>query len=638
MIELPRALQPWAQELELFPHEVATALAPLLPRLDRLVGPLRASPKSGSGEPDGFDGLSRRGIYDRLLVSEWLLAEEAPLEFARRAATGEHAFLKIAQREPQGAPLSVALFDAGPNQLGAPRLAHLAALVVLFRRARKSGAHFRWGVLQQPEIAPHETLTESNIRLLLMARSSREATLEDWQTWHHFATQMSRMPQIRADAPDCWIVGGERLQRALRVLDSQEITSSLLCVRESFEIGTDTQIEAVQVGAAQVETRQTETTQSAARQVLVSVVTRENWQSKPREITLDLPDEKTGARLLRDPFSVVAAETRRTSPKFASSSNLLWASATKLMARSGDGASLIVYAVPNSPRAGVGKPRLYRPDNRGTIVAAGRARKAVVVVTKIDEKTLAVQAWGKGSDNVPQFSFELPFALPESRDETLLPCCIVPNSSPAVLLALLPARRLVKLVSRLDAQTNATQREASYENQNALALNARFNDALFVTANRGVVRLKKEEKTDMRKFDREIQQAFFGWSEKPEQADFGLVAVRLDETNWTVPSPQNEAFPSDWTWQIASSTRIVGAMNLLSWPTPALIAIENERTIVLRGANWEQEIVTANAPIEHLSASPFSPDIALRLTSGEIAVWSLAHNAWTLRLAPEASE
>ena len=149
MIELPRALQPWAQELELFPSETASALAPLLPRLDRLVGPLRASPKWGRGEPDGFDGLSRRGIYDRLLVSEWLLADEAPLEFARRAATGEHAFLKLAQREPQSAPLSLAVFDAGPNQLGAPRLLHLAALVVLFRRAKNSGAYFRWGVLQQ---------------------------------------------------------------------------------------------------------------------------------------------------------------------------------------------------------------------------------------------------------------------------------------------------------------------------------------------------------------------------------------------------------------------------------------------------------------------------------------------------------
>ncbi len=643
MIELPRALQPWAQELELFPSEVATAFAPLLPRLDRLIGPLRASPKQGQGEPDGFDGFSRRGIYDRLLVSEWLLAEEDWLEFARRAATGEHAFLKLAQREPQGAPLSLVVFDAGPSQLGAPRLLHLASLVVLFRRAENSGAYFRWGVLQQPDIAPHETLNESNIRALLLARSSREATPADWQTWQSFAAHMSQMPQYRAEAPDCWIVGGERLQRALRVLDSQEITSSLLCVRESLEIEGETQraeIETSQFGAAQAETRQVETTQNAARQLLVSVVTRENWQSKPREIALNLPDGRIGARLLRDPFSVVAVETRRTPPRFASFSNLLWASATKLMARSADGASLIVYAVPNSPRAGVGKPRLYRPDCSGTVVAAGRARKAVVVVSKIDEKTssvLYVQAWGKGSDNVPQGRFELPIALPESRDETLLPCCIVPNTSPASLLALLPARRLAKLISRVEPLTNATRREASYENQNALALNARFEDAVFVAANRGVVRVKKAETSDVRKFGQEIQQTFIGWSEKPEQADFGLVAVRLDKTSWFVASQHTEIASFNWTWNIPSSTRIIGVMNLQSWPTPALIAIENERTIVLRGAGWEQELLTASAPIEHASASPFSSDIALRLTSGEVAVWSLAHNAWTLRLAPETA-
>ena len=463
-----------------------------------------------------------------------------------------------------------------------------------------------------------------------MARSSREATSDDWQSWQSFAGRISAMPQYRNDAPDCWIVGGERLQRALRVLDSPEITSSLLCVRESFEI------ELAQSDSAQSDSAQTETTQSAARQLWVSVVTRENRQSKPREIALDLPDEKSGARLLRDPFSTVAAEMRRALPKFASSSNLLWASATKLMARSADGASLIVYAVPNSPRAGVGKPRIYHPDNRGTLVAAGRARKSVVVVTQIDEKTLAVQAWGKGSDNVPQGRFSLPIALPESRDETLLPCCVVPNASPATLLTLLPARRLVKLVVRREPQTNATQHEANYQNQNTLALNARFDDAVFVAANRGVVRVKAQETSDVRKFEREVQQAFCGWSEKPEDASFGLVAVRLEETSWRVASPQNETSASDWTWQIASSTRIVGVMNLQSWPTPALIAIENERTIVLRGANWEQEVLTTNAPIEHLSASPFSSDIALRLTSGEIAVWSLAHNAYTLRLAPES--
>ena len=673
MISLPPALRPWADELALFPAEIAGALAPLLPRVHRLVGALRASPKNGLVEPDGFDGLSRRGLYDRLLLSEWLLADEEPLEFARRAATGEHAFLKIASREPQSAPLSVAVFDAGPNQLGAPRLAHLAALIVLFRRAQNSGAHFRWGVLQD-ENAPHDTLTSSNIRALLQARSSREATIEDWNRWRE-TVQAMRVFHASPDAPDAWIIGGERLQRALplfertpvaqnpqhRVLDSRdaakklalssEISVSLLRVHESDFYERENDVSPTQNASSatisptatseETDLELAKESSDAARALLLSVVTRENWQTNPREIALDLPDAKSAARLLRDPFAVATAETQNASSRFSSQGNLLWASATKLMARSIDGSSLVVLPVANSPRAGTGKPRIYRPDNRGEIVAAGRARKAVVVITQIDAQTLAVQAWGKSSDSVPQGRFKLPFPLPESRDQTLLPCAVVPNSSPLALLVLLPGRKLAKLTTECDfAQENCydATRVASYENQNCLALQARSDDVVFVTANRGIVQLRNAEKTDARKFNREIQTAFFGRSEKSQDAGFGLVAVQLRERDWLVPSQveSNNPFDRYWAWSLESSTRIVGVMNLYSWATPALVAIENEREVVLRGDNWEQNLFSAGAPIEHASVSPFSPDIAIRTAAGEIAVWSVAHKAWTLRLAPDS--
>jgi hypothetical protein len=120
-VELPRALTPWAAYLQLFPRELVLALGPMVRRLDSVIGPLRAQGRRGDGDPDGFDGLARRGSYERLLLSEWLLAEEVPEEFVRRAAMREHGFLHLARREPVGSRVSVALFDAGPNQIGAPR-------------------------------------------------------------------------------------------------------------------------------------------------------------------------------------------------------------------------------------------------------------------------------------------------------------------------------------------------------------------------------------------------------------------------------------------------------------------------------------------------------------------------------------
>ena len=61
------------------------------------------------GELRGYDGLTRRGSPERLLISEWLLATEAPDEFVRRAAFNEQAFLRPAFRQPQGGRRAVAL-------------------------------------------------------------------------------------------------------------------------------------------------------------------------------------------------------------------------------------------------------------------------------------------------------------------------------------------------------------------------------------------------------------------------------------------------------------------------------------------------------------------------------------------------
>ncbi len=150
MIALPGDLAPWRGMLGLFPAELAGDLGGMLPRLALAIGPMRAASPTRGGEPDGFAGIARRGSYERLLHTEWLLADEAPDEFARRASAGEHAFFQIARRSPARAASSVALFDAGPEQLGAPRIVQLAALIVLAERARRAGARFAWGCWESP--------------------------------------------------------------------------------------------------------------------------------------------------------------------------------------------------------------------------------------------------------------------------------------------------------------------------------------------------------------------------------------------------------------------------------------------------------------------------------------------------------
>ena len=605
MLSLPPALSSWSAELDLFPTEIASALAPLVLRLDRIIGPLRSSQRRGDGEPDGVDGLARRGSYERLLISEWLLADEIPLEFARRAANNEHTFLQIARREPQGAPLCVALFDTGPNQIGAPRLAHLAALVVLFRRAQNGGAHFRWGVFQDDNL--HETLTESNIRALILARSSREANRDDWTRWRDVVQGFNAK-----EPPELWIVGGERLQREHRVLDVQDAHVSLLQIRDDWEV--------------------------SSRQVWAQVLTREETK---REIALELPDEKLCAQLLRDPFSVVAAEGKRTNSRYASAGNFIWGGEGKLLSRSVDGRTLVVYPVPNSPRAQVGKPKLYRPDNGDKLVAAGTARKATIAVTLVSPKEIAVQAWGKGASSVPQGRFTLPFALPESRDETLLSCGLLPNAKSPTLLVLLPGRRLLKIATRWNQDGSGSAKlnhEIHFENQNTLALQIRANDAVFVSANDGVFSLKIGERIKLFRGGESSNQAFFGFYSTANNSLAPPTAIEEDNANrnWIVPRYEDSTpeLPSQYRWFLPSSTRTQGVLSLPErWPTPALVTVEDERRVVLRGQDWTFELPTLGAPIEHVCASPFAPDFAMRTTTGEIAVYSLNHNAWTLRLS-----
>lgn len=169
-VDLPQPLHRWREWLGWFEPTLADALGDIVRRLSDLVGPAPVAGGRGAPEPDGLGDLRRRGTYERLLSSEWLLAEELPEEFLRRAAATEHLFLAPQWRAAPSDRVVVAVFDAGPRQLGTPRLGHLAAWVLLARRAADLGGSLRWGVLQEPGRL-HEADQPERLRELLKARS-----------------------------------------------------------------------------------------------------------------------------------------------------------------------------------------------------------------------------------------------------------------------------------------------------------------------------------------------------------------------------------------------------------------------------------------------------------------------------------
>ena len=137
----------WTSWLEALPPEAALALSPLLERLSGLLDPLGA-PGAGSG--------------------------------------------------------LLALFDAGPGQLGGPRIIQIALLLVLARRAETAGARFAWGLLQEPgaPLSPWSPLDSAG--RLVKARTPHEATGPQIAAWR------SRLEE-RPEWDESWVIGFPRL-------------------------------------------------------------------------------------------------------------------------------------------------------------------------------------------------------------------------------------------------------------------------------------------------------------------------------------------------------------------------------------------------------------------------------------------
>lgn len=198
--KLPKGLTPWSAWLRWFAPELALEVGQLLQRLQPLLGPFKDRGHSGELDWDGLDDLRTRGSYERLLTSEWLLADEVPEEFLRRAASGEHMFLMPKPLRRRSQRTIVALFDAGPLQLGAPRLAHIALWILLARRAAQVHGQMRWGVLQ----SPGELIDATEVQHLKFLLGKRSFTPPNEE---HLAQWLQALQDTAAVSGERWLIG-----------------------------------------------------------------------------------------------------------------------------------------------------------------------------------------------------------------------------------------------------------------------------------------------------------------------------------------------------------------------------------------------------------------------------------------------
>lgn len=254
---LPRALTPWRAWLDWLPPEQIAALGDLLPRLDAALGALRGPRLQQGEEPVGIDDLRRRGPYHRLLLSEWAVADVAPDEFLRRASSGEHLFLSPRREVRKADARMVALFDSGPAQLGAPRLAHIALWILLARRATAAQLQFGWGTLATPPQL-HPADLPQQLKAFLATRTLVHADATALAAWRDALADDRRTPGER------WRIGD-----ADGTVDATEFTHRVAIRRE------DRAALAVRIEANGV----------------------------LREVRLPLPDGRGAAQLLRGRFA-----------------------------------------------------------------------------------------------------------------------------------------------------------------------------------------------------------------------------------------------------------------------------------------------------------------------------------------------
>lgn len=361
MITLPQTLADWMVELDCFSDTLQTALGPWLPQLAALVGSPRRHRAESDGEPEGFDGLTNRGRYERLLLSEWLLVDEEPLEFMRRAATGQHLFNALARKTPTESRCCLVLLDTGPSQLGAPRLAQLALLIVLARRARRSNTRLLWGIVQTPgELMAG--LDEAGVRKFLAAR-----TLELPEPgWLELWTEHLREIDLSTD--ERWLIGD-----GSNALAFGRTTTTISILEQAPEF----------------------------RQLLVEVRNPVGRQAA-RSRLLELPSDQLALQMIRNPFRAAGRPRGKQNNKRHLSCMVpprIWLDprGRRVFVRTHDG-SVAAYHVPPKCTHSPGRARVYECRDGEHVLAAGMRGKRIMALTYTPERVCLRRYLSHGGD------------------------------------------------------------------------------------------------------------------------------------------------------------------------------------------------------------------------------------------------
>lgn len=340
-MKLPNELNKWSSILSLLPTELALSLGKLIKDIEILLLQLDKHISAGAIEPEGYKGLSRHGSYQRLAISEWLLADELPLEFDRRAAMNEHLFYQLQLLEHKGQRYSIVLLDRGFLQLGAPRLVHLAIIILMQRRAQLANCQFYWGCIQQPKILTEKvsakTLNEY-IKTKKLAAAS-EQHLTQWQSW------LQTHPYFSNKQKDIWLV------TALKI-NNNALCNRYLCVNEMPIPGKN--------------------------QLSIEVIHNQYNYTK----TITLPEDEHCVRLIREPFKSTATKNSNKTKIQLNGSLFFCKNATKLLIQSEQNGYL-ACPIPSTVREPIGNIRQHKCQAATRLVAMQIYKRRLMSISHV---------------------------------------------------------------------------------------------------------------------------------------------------------------------------------------------------------------------------------------------------------------
>ncbi len=586
-MKLPAALTPWSKHLQIFPEEISLILGGYVQRISPFIAPINSAFADETGEPNGYDGVARSGIYERLLLSELALADDFSEEFIRRAVMGEHLFLNLAKISPNAKRVSIALFDAGAMQIGAPRIAHLAAFIVLARRAEAANSMFLWGVLQDAKQLVISDDTESSIKILLESRTANDVSSEDISGWRE------KLSDIEKTA-DVWLVGSENLAK---FEDAKEF--SHLYVGESLEL--------------------------EKRELLLKL---KSGSGAERQTVLELPPPNICTRLLRNPFETPKTIEFNSAKLSGNVTNFFFDNTgSKLFARL-DSFEVLCFPVQNVQSTAKIHPAAYQFDSSINYLAAGRLRKAIAFVFKTPDGMITLQ-YRKSGFNLPAGLYRVQDAeisFPENENGLLQIYNVRPRKFHYEEAAILDANCRLFLLNRT-AENDAENIVGTVRPlaENVLAVAQTDDKFIYIGCEDGndyhlIVSISdKIERHSLA--GKRLKRAFFGRGEMGKK----VIGYETESENWMIlddelderimPRPKGEVVGVFQDSRLAPKS---GFFELM----------EDRRTLEF---SWQygrrKTILTAEEEIVKVEFSPRSPILAYQTKSGELVIYSLTHRA-----------